>query len=88
MNNLFETLKHRHNNAYYGHTPIIYAICLHEIFEFNLFEEIQFTPVVANSPAAFTIHKQDIEEGGKFYDYRNYTLLKMKREFSCSVALA
>lgn len=87
MNNLFETLKKRHENAYYGQTPIMYAIYLHEVFEYNLFEEIRFTPIIGNTPAAFNIHKQDIEEGGKFYDFRNYSLLKMNREFACSVSL-
>lgn len=88
MTNLFNDIKQRHNNAYYGETPICQAMYIHEVFDYNLFEEIRFAPLIGNKPEAFTIHKQDIDEGGKFHDFRNYSILKMGREFGCSVTLA
>ena len=88
MTNFFNELKARHNNSYFGESPICQAMYLHEVFDYNLFEEIRFSPLIGNKPAAFTIHKKDIEEGGKFYDFRNYSLMKMGREFSCDVSLS
>lgn len=65
-------------------SPIFTAMYVYEVFYF--FEEIVCLPM-DHRGEEFTIHENDIRDGGKFEKFAGYSIKKLGQEFGVSIYL-